>query len=83
VALGYFGLGPDAQAKSAAYIQEYYGFLGEWAQRIAQSVATTADSVRDYVKGFAEAGVDEVVFSPTIGDLAQVDLLADIVFAGK
>jgi hypothetical protein len=31
------------------------------------------------VKRFADAGVDELIFDPTIANLAQLDLLADAV----
>ena len=83
VALQYFALGADAPAQSAAYIADYYGFLGPWVQAITQGVATTGEMVRDYVQQYSEAGIDELIFGANIGDAAQVGLLADIVFADK
>jgi hypothetical protein len=35
--------------------------------------------VRDTARRFDEAGVDELIFDPTVADLDQVDRLADAV----
>ena len=79
VALGYFGLGPNADTGIAAYIGDYYAFLGPWAQGIIQGTPRTAEALRDTLKSFEDAGFDEFIWNPTIPDLAQVDLLADAV----
>ena len=57
--------------------KDYYGFLGEYAEAVAGSAATDAETVKAYVQGFAEAGCDELVFFPCDPDPDQVDLLAD------
>jgi alkanesulfonate monooxygenase SsuD/methylene tetrahydromethanopterin reductase-like flavin-dependent oxidoreductase (luciferase family) len=77
VALNYFGLG-DTQERSRAYLLDYYGFLGpDFAEMIAGGAHRSAEAVRDVVAAFAEAGVDELILDPTVGDPAQVDLLAE------
>ena len=79
MALAYFALGDGAQAAADRYLQDYYAFLGEYAGMIAGSAATDAETVRQYVAGFAAAGCDELVIFPTSPDPDQVDLLADAV----
>jgi alkanesulfonate monooxygenase SsuD/methylene tetrahydromethanopterin reductase-like flavin-dependent oxidoreductase (luciferase family) len=76
-ALAYFGLG-DAEA-SRASLMRYYGFLGEWADRIADGALRTPDAVQAAAKAYEEAGATEVVFMPTVADLTEVDRLADAI----
>ena len=77
VALNYFSLG-DTEAQSRAYLLDYYGFGGpEFAGMVAGSAHRSAAAVTDVVAAFTEAGVDELILDPTIGDPAQVDLLAE------
>src|SRR5262249_6489585 len=79
--LQYFALGPDAEARGSAYIKAYYGFTGPWAERVAQGVARTPEMIQDLIKRFAETGATELIFGPTIAEVDQVDLLADIALA--
>jgi alkanesulfonate monooxygenase SsuD/methylene tetrahydromethanopterin reductase-like flavin-dependent oxidoreductase (luciferase family) len=77
VALNYFSLGDTAE-QSRGYLLDYYGFLGpDFAQMVAGGAHRSAEAVRDVVAAFAEAGVDELILDPTVGDPAQVDLLAE------
>jgi hypothetical protein len=77
VALNYFSLG-DTEERSRGYLHDYYGFLGpEFAEMVASGVHRSAQGIRDVVAAFAEAGFDELILDPTIGDPAQVDLLAE------
>jgi alkanesulfonate monooxygenase SsuD/methylene tetrahydromethanopterin reductase-like flavin-dependent oxidoreductase (luciferase family) len=75
--LAYFALGDGAQDAANAYLGDYYAWLGEYADMIAASAATDADTVKAYVAGFAEAGCDELILFPSSPDPEQVDLLAD------
>jgi alkanesulfonate monooxygenase SsuD/methylene tetrahydromethanopterin reductase-like flavin-dependent oxidoreductase (luciferase family) len=71
----YFALGdPDA---GLAYMRDYYAFTGSFAERIARGTLTTPQAVKDLVRGYADAGCDEVVLFPTVSDLGEVDLLAE------
>jgi alkanesulfonate monooxygenase SsuD/methylene tetrahydromethanopterin reductase-like flavin-dependent oxidoreductase (luciferase family) len=77
VALNYFGLG-GTEEQSRGYLLDYYGFLGpDFAEMIAGGAHRSAGAVRDVAAAFAEAGVDELIFDPTVGDPEQVDLLAE------
>jgi alkanesulfonate monooxygenase SsuD/methylene tetrahydromethanopterin reductase-like flavin-dependent oxidoreductase (luciferase family) len=76
-ALNYFGLG-DTEDRSRGYLLDYYGFLGpDVAEMIAGGAHRSPEAVRDIVVAFAEAGVDELILDPTVGDPAQVELLAE------
>lgn len=79
VALGYFGLGPNADEGIAVYIGDYYAFLGPWAKGIIQGTPRTPEALQATVKQFEEAGFDEFIWNPTIPQLDQVDLLAEAV----
>jgi alkanesulfonate monooxygenase SsuD/methylene tetrahydromethanopterin reductase-like flavin-dependent oxidoreductase (luciferase family) len=76
--LGYFALGPAADAGRADLLR-YYGFAGALSARIAAGLLTTASQVRELAAGYRAAGCDELVLFPTVGELAQVDLLAEAV----
>jgi alkanesulfonate monooxygenase SsuD/methylene tetrahydromethanopterin reductase-like flavin-dependent oxidoreductase (luciferase family) len=73
---GYFALG-DAEA-GAAYLRDYYAFTGPFAEKIAAGNLTSGRAVRDFVRGYAEAGCDHLVLLPTVSDPAQLDRLADV-----
>jgi alkanesulfonate monooxygenase SsuD/methylene tetrahydromethanopterin reductase-like flavin-dependent oxidoreductase (luciferase family) len=76
VALNYFGLG-NTEAQSRANLLDYYGILGaETAEMIAGSAHRSPGAIRDVIAKFEEAGVDELILDPTVGDPAQVDMLA-------
>jgi alkanesulfonate monooxygenase SsuD/methylene tetrahydromethanopterin reductase-like flavin-dependent oxidoreductase (luciferase family) len=78
VALAYFGLGDEETSRHS--ILDYYAFLGGFEERIAEGVSRSAERIRETMKAFQEGGVDEFIWDPTIPDLAEVDLLADVVF---
>jgi alkanesulfonate monooxygenase SsuD/methylene tetrahydromethanopterin reductase-like flavin-dependent oxidoreductase (luciferase family) len=81
VALNYFSLG-DTEDRSRRYLRDYYGFGGpEFAEMIAGSAHRSPSAVRDVIAAFEEAGVDELILDPTVGDPAQVDLLAKAALA--
>jgi alkanesulfonate monooxygenase SsuD/methylene tetrahydromethanopterin reductase-like flavin-dependent oxidoreductase (luciferase family) len=76
-ALVYYGLGDEEASRSA--LRHYYGFLGEWAERIADSAVRTPEQLKATVQAFADIGVTEIVFDPTLTALDEVDRLADAV----
>lgn len=79
VALAYFSLGDDATEDSKAYLRDYYGHLGDWAEQIAEGAARTPAAVQDTIKHFEDTGVDELILDPTVSNLDQVNRLADVV----
>jgi alkanesulfonate monooxygenase SsuD/methylene tetrahydromethanopterin reductase-like flavin-dependent oxidoreductase (luciferase family) len=79
VALSYFSMQEDRAEESKANLRDYYEYLGDWADGIAEGAPRGADGVRGAVKRFEDVGVDELVFDPTVADLRELDLLADAV----
>lgn len=77
-ALAYFALGDRAEDDARDYLTDYYAWLGEdVANFIADSAAKDAEAVQGAIKGFADAGCQELFLFPSSSDPAQVDLLAD------
>lgn len=75
----YFALGPDAAEQGAAYVHDYYAFDEGMAGMIAGSVLATPEAITNAVRTYAEIGVDEISFWPTIAGLDQLDRLADAI----
>jgi alkanesulfonate monooxygenase SsuD/methylene tetrahydromethanopterin reductase-like flavin-dependent oxidoreductase (luciferase family) len=73
----YFALGD--QDSGTAYLRDYYAFTGPFAEKIATGNLTTPGAVRDFVRGYADAGCDHLVLLPTVSDPAQLGRLADVV----
>jgi alkanesulfonate monooxygenase SsuD/methylene tetrahydromethanopterin reductase-like flavin-dependent oxidoreductase (luciferase family) len=75
----YFALGDDARERGRSYMRDYYAFTGPFAEKIAEGLLTTPQEVAAQVRGYAEAGCDELVLLPAVNDPEQVDRLADVV----
>ena len=76
-ALVYYGLSdPDA---SRASLRGYYAFLGDWVDAIVEGAVRSPEAAKDVARRYADVGATEVVFVPTVGDLDEVDRLADAV----
>jgi len=74
---GYFALG-DVE-RGNAYLRDYYAFTGPFAERIVAANLTSARAIKDFVRGYEEAGCDELVLFPTAADVAELDRLAEAV----
>jgi alkanesulfonate monooxygenase SsuD/methylene tetrahydromethanopterin reductase-like flavin-dependent oxidoreductase (luciferase family) len=72
---GYFALGDDE--RGGEYLRDYYAFTGPFAERIAAANLTSARAIKDFVRGYEEAGCDELVLFPTVADIGQLDRLAE------
>jgi alkanesulfonate monooxygenase SsuD/methylene tetrahydromethanopterin reductase-like flavin-dependent oxidoreductase (luciferase family) len=78
LALGYFCLGPDAEANVQSYVSDYYAWLGDEAvQGIGAGAAKDGDSVKGFMKAFEEWNCDELILFPCSSDPEQVTLLAE------
>jgi len=78
-ALVYFSVGDDAEDASRAYLRDYYGFIGPYADQVAESALRTPEAIRGAVAAFTDAGSTELYFDPTTSSVDQVDRLADLV----
>ena len=78
-AQAYFALGDDHEVDAGrARVRDYYRFTGPFADRIAEGVLATPHALAQFVRGYSEAGCDELVLLPSTSDAAQVDRLAEI-----
>ena len=76
-AQGYFALGDPATVEvGRAYMRDYYAFTGPFAEKIAEGMLATPQAVAQFVRGYAEAGCDELVLFPAVAELDQIDRLA-------
>ncbi|HEU4784670.1 MAG TPA: LLM class flavin-dependent oxidoreductase [Ktedonobacterales bacterium] len=76
---GYFALGDDATiAAGIAYMREYYAFTGSYVERIVAELLTTPQSVAQFVRGYAEAGCDDLVLFPAVAHPDQLARLAAV-----
>jgi alkanesulfonate monooxygenase SsuD/methylene tetrahydromethanopterin reductase-like flavin-dependent oxidoreductase (luciferase family) len=75
----YFALGEDAVARGREYMRDYYAFTGPFAEKIVEGLLTTPQQIAAQVRGYAEAGCDELVLLPTLAEPVQVERLADVV----
>ena len=81
-AQGYFALGDDSVIKAGYhYLRDYYAFTGPFAERIAGSLLTSPQAVAQFMRGYQDAGCDELVLFPTVPDITQLDWLAQILHA--
>jgi alkanesulfonate monooxygenase SsuD/methylene tetrahydromethanopterin reductase-like flavin-dependent oxidoreductase (luciferase family) len=77
LALGYFGLGPNAQGDVESYVNAYYAWLGDDAvQGIIAGSPKDPDSVKALMKAYEEWNCDELILFPSSSDPEQVTLLA-------
>jgi alkanesulfonate monooxygenase SsuD/methylene tetrahydromethanopterin reductase-like flavin-dependent oxidoreductase (luciferase family) len=80
VGAAYYALGPGAADHVASYIGGYYGFLGgPRVEAATRASLASPDDVREALRTFADAGVDEAILWPTVASLDQLDRLADLV----
>jgi alkanesulfonate monooxygenase SsuD/methylene tetrahydromethanopterin reductase-like flavin-dependent oxidoreductase (luciferase family) len=74
---GYFAFGDPE--RGSEYLLDYYAFTGPFAEKIASGNLTSARAVRDYVRGYEEAGCDELVLFPTVASLDDLERLQEAI----
>jgi alkanesulfonate monooxygenase SsuD/methylene tetrahydromethanopterin reductase-like flavin-dependent oxidoreductase (luciferase family) len=72
---GYFAFA--GAERGSDYLLDYYAFTGPFAERIAAGNLTSARAVKDFVRGYEEAGCDELVLFPTVADVDELDRLQE------
>jgi alkanesulfonate monooxygenase SsuD/methylene tetrahydromethanopterin reductase-like flavin-dependent oxidoreductase (luciferase family) len=78
-AQAYFALGGEHIIEAGmAYLRDYYSFTGPFAERIAAGLLTTPQAIAQFLRGYEEAGCDEMVLLPTVPELNQLEQLADV-----
>lgn len=77
--MAYFALGDEAVGPGADYLRHYYAFTGPFAEKIAAGNLTSPGAIVDFVRGYEDAGCDELVLFPTVSAIEQLDRLAEVV----
>lgn len=72
---GYFTFGEVERGN--AYLRDYYAFTGPFAERIVAENLTSARAVKDFIRGYEEAGCDELVLFSTTPGLEQLEQLQE------
>lgn len=75
VACTYYALGDSERAH--AYLEDYYG--AQFAGYIYPAMPKSASEIEELLDAFAAIEADELIFWPTVADLAQLEQLAAIV----
>jgi alkanesulfonate monooxygenase SsuD/methylene tetrahydromethanopterin reductase-like flavin-dependent oxidoreductase (luciferase family) len=73
---GYFAFG--ATEAGVAYLKDYYAFTGPFAERIAAGILTTPQAIKQYMRGYEDAGCDELILLPAVADVTQLEQLAEV-----
>lgn len=76
---GYFAFGDAAIEAGTRYLRDYYAFTGPFVEHIVAELLTSPQAVAQFLRGYAEAGCDELILFPTVADIAQLAQLATIV----
>ncbi|TMD40612.1 MAG: LLM class flavin-dependent oxidoreductase [Chloroflexi bacterium] len=77
--MGYFALGDGPAEAAAQYLRHYYAFTGPFAEKIAAGNLTSPGAIVDFIRGYEDAGCDELILFPTIPSIDQVERLAGVI----
>ena len=75
---GYFALGTAAE-RGRAYLRDYYGFTGPFAEKLAAGMLSTPQEIDEFTKAYEEAGCDELSLLPAVAEPDQLERLAEVV----
>jgi alkanesulfonate monooxygenase SsuD/methylene tetrahydromethanopterin reductase-like flavin-dependent oxidoreductase (luciferase family) len=77
-ALTYVALGEERKAAGGRYLLDYYSYMGEKAQFLANGVLSDETRLRETIDAYAAAGCDELLLFPCTADVEQLDELAKV-----
>jgi alkanesulfonate monooxygenase SsuD/methylene tetrahydromethanopterin reductase-like flavin-dependent oxidoreductase (luciferase family) len=77
--MGYFALGDGNADAGATYLRHYYAFTGPFAEKIAAGNLTSPGAIADFIRGYEDAGCDELVLFPTVSSVEQLERLGEVI----
>ena len=77
--MGYFALGDGNADAGATYLRHYYAFTGPFAEKIAAGNLTSPGAIADFIRGYDDAGCDELVLFPTVSSVEQIERLGEVI----
>ena len=60
-------------------MRDYYAFTGPFADKITEGLLTTPQGIIQFIRGYAEAGCEQLVLLPAVAELEQQERLASLV----
>jgi alkanesulfonate monooxygenase SsuD/methylene tetrahydromethanopterin reductase-like flavin-dependent oxidoreductase (luciferase family) len=72
-------VGAYAAERTRESMRSYYAFRGPSAKTMELPIPYTLEALRDAIHNFEQIGADELILEPGLGDLDQIDRLADVV----
>jgi len=74
-----WGMSRSTGGRQAAdeVLGNYYAFAGPMASRVVEAAATSAKGIRSLVRSFDDAGCDEVVLVPCLGEADELEKIID------
>src|SRR6266568_957119 len=77
-----FALADDATLEAGRrYMKTYYAFTGPFAEKIAAGLLTNPQAIAQFLRGYEEAGCDELVLFPALPAIYQLEQLAEILIS--
>jgi alkanesulfonate monooxygenase SsuD/methylene tetrahydromethanopterin reductase-like flavin-dependent oxidoreductase (luciferase family) len=73
----YFALGPSGLERGSAYLKQYYAYMGQRAEQMAQWMISTPEDLRSTRDRYLAIGADELILWPCLADLDQLDRTVD------
>lgn len=77
-AQGYFALGSNAAEAGTHYMKDYYAFTGPFTEKIAAGLLTNPQAIAQFIRGYEDAGCDELVLFPTVPEIDQLHQLTEV-----
>lgn len=73
----YFALGDEVVDEGREHMRAYYSFTGPFVEKIVDGLLTSAQDIAQLVRGYEQAGCDELVLLPAHSAPEQLDRLAE------
>jgi alkanesulfonate monooxygenase SsuD/methylene tetrahydromethanopterin reductase-like flavin-dependent oxidoreductase (luciferase family) len=74
-----YALGAGALERGAAYVRDYYAYLGPRAELVAKGILDTPEKIKGAIGMFQELGVDELILFAAAPDIEQFDRIAELI----
>jgi len=74
-----YALGAGALDRGAAYVRDYYAYLGPRADLVAKGILDTPENIKGAIGMFEDLGLDELILFPAVPDIDQFERVAELV----
>jgi hypothetical protein len=74
-----YALGASALEHGAAYVRDYYAYLGPRAELVAKGILDTPEKIKGAIGMFEELGIDELILFCASPEIEQFERIADLV----